>query len=91
MSRNRIDLTGKKFGRLTVVRYEETTEDGRARWFCVCECGNTKVVNSRQLREGKTKSCGCLQNESRAKTLRILRDRKHNIAYSKKHFGESMG
>lgn len=59
-----IDLTGERFGRLTVLRRVEN--DGRGvRWECVCDCGNKKVAHSHELRYGKTRSCGCLLHESR--------------------------
>lgn len=63
------DLTGKKFGRLTVVERVEdliTKNDNRfARWLCKCECGNNIVVLSNALtrKERPTKSCGCLQRD----------------------------
>lgn len=37
-----------------------------ARWNCVCECGNTTVVSSSQLKSRKTQSCGCLQKQRTA-------------------------
>lgn len=53
------DLTGMKFGLLTVIKKES-----RGKWLCECECGRTKVVSKQCLRYGKTKSCGhCLTNE----------------------------
>ena len=58
----RIDLSGQKFGRLTVLSFFET-RNGRARWLCRCDCGNEKVVNATELKLGKTKSCGCLNIE----------------------------
>ena len=48
--------------RLTVIDYAYT-KDGRAYWNCICDCGNKKIVGSRELRKGTTKSCGCLQKE----------------------------
>ncbi len=59
----RIDLTGQKFGRLTVTEYSHT-HDGCAFWKCICDCGNIVVVRSRDLRSGRTKSCGCLHKEA---------------------------
>lgn len=59
-----IDLTGQVFGRLTVLhRAQGVKKKGRAAWECRCECGNTKVVIGKDLRNGKTKSCGCLRGE----------------------------
>lgn len=57
-----IDLTGKVFGKLTVIeRVEDRTNSGFAQWLCKCACGNTSVVLSNALNSGATKSCGCEQ------------------------------
>lgn len=53
-----IDLTGKRFGRLTVLEY---CKGGK--WRCKCDCGNYTDVLSCNLRNGSTKSCGCLNKE----------------------------
>ena len=53
------DLTGQRFGKLTVIRKEPPQADKRTRWLCECDCGNTCVVTSYALRKGKIKSCGC--------------------------------
>ena len=56
------DLTGKKFGRLTVV--EKANNIGKkVAWLCLCDCGNKKVVSSTCLVSGHTKSCGCIRTE----------------------------
>ena len=40
-----IDLTGKKFGRLTVIkRHSQNTKDNKPRWICECECGCSEVI-----------------------------------------------
>ena len=56
-----IDLTGKTFGRLTVIkRHPQNTKDNKPRWICKCECGNDNViVQGGHLRSGHTISCGC--------------------------------
>lgn len=54
-----IDLTGQKFGKLTVIERAQY-KSGRTAFKCVCECGNTKVIQSALLIAGKTRSCGCL-------------------------------
>lgn len=62
------DLTGKVFGRFTVVRYLRT--DGKvSKWECVCECGSQKVVSGGNLRSGNSKSCGCLNREISSKMM----------------------
>lgn len=57
----RIDLTGKKFGRLTAV--EQISTSGPSVWKCICDCGNEVDVIAASLRGGYTKSCGCIQKE----------------------------
>lgn len=58
-----IDLTGKKFGKLTVIeRAEDHIQKGgfpKAMWRCVCECGKEKIVYGQALRSGKVIDCGC--------------------------------
>lgn len=61
-----IDLTGEKFGRLTVLKLAEKPKDSKSTskfWLCKCECGTEKVISSNVLRQGKAKSCGCLNYE----------------------------
>lgn len=55
-----IDITGNKYGKLTVICREANTNEGASTWRCQCECGNTVVVRGANLRKGTTKSCGCL-------------------------------
>lgn len=60
-----IDMTGKTFGRLKVLKRAENTKEGRARWLCECSCleHNKVTVIGKYLRNGDTQSCGCLQKE----------------------------
>lgn len=58
-----VNLSGQKFGRLTVVRLVEKTADYATVWECVCECGTVKTVDRSNLTSGRTKSCGCLNSE----------------------------
>ncbi|MGI6751107.1 MAG: hypothetical protein ACOX4U_00580 [Anaerovoracaceae bacterium] len=57
-----IDLTGRRFGRLTVLQRNGSLH-GHASWACVCDCGNISCVASGDLVSGKTSSCGCLKKE----------------------------
>lgn len=60
------DLTGRKFGRLTVLEEAEgRSSQGYVRWICQCSCKEKTViiVTSGNLKSGKTRSCGCLQRE----------------------------
>ena len=56
-----INLIGKKFGKLTVLRLGKRTPAGAIRWICLCECGGKSLTTSQGLRASKTKSCGCLR------------------------------
>jgi hypothetical protein len=53
------DITGLKFGNLTVVSREKNNAGGTAMWLCVCDCGEKRIVEGTGLRAGRNKSCGC--------------------------------
>lgn len=56
------DLTGRRFGRLLVIRKtEKRNRNGNVMWLCHCDCGNDCFVSSRGLVSGETQSCGCLR------------------------------
>jgi hypothetical protein len=65
----KIDLTEKRFGRLTVIEQAGSDKWGFALWMCKCDCGVIIIVNGGSLRSGCTKSCGCLQREIAKKRL----------------------
>lgn len=57
-----IDLTGQRFGKLTVIKRVENAKDSNIpRWLCRCDCGKETVVYANSLREKMTRSCGCKQ------------------------------
>jgi hypothetical protein len=58
-----LDLRGRRFGRLSVLRHAGTTLHGTQRWFCRCDCGTTKRIETGNLTSGRTRSCGCLRHE----------------------------
>jgi hypothetical protein len=72
----RIDITGKNYGRLTVLKFSHVTK-GNAFWLCKCECGNIKNMRYAGLSSGKAKSCGCLKKE-----LSIMRLTTHGLTNS---------
>lgn len=59
-----VDLTGQKFGRLTILSRAENDRYGNACWLCACDCGQTIVARGAHLRSGNTRSCGCLDKEA---------------------------
>ena len=63
MMRKRLDITGQKFNRLTVIKPVYTNSCGNLMWECKCECGNITITTAHKLISGHTKSCGCLKRE----------------------------
>ena len=74
------DLTGQKFGRLTVLGLENIIKH-KVMWKCKCDCGNIKIVRGEHLKSGKIRSCGCLNNE-----MRIARTAKHYQCHTKLYY-----
>ena len=62
------DLTGQKYGRLTVIGLADTGTR-KTYWVCKCDCGNIKTIRSDSLTSGRIKSCGCLKKEQDIKNL----------------------
>jgi hypothetical protein len=58
-----IDLTGKVFGKLCVIKRVEN-KGNQTYWLCKCDCGNEKIIYGGSLIRGYTKSCGCLVSET---------------------------
>lgn len=62
-----IDLSGKRFGRLVVIKIAGRTvrekHGTRVLWECLCDCGNTVVLTGCALKSGNTQSCGCFRKE----------------------------
>ena len=61
------DLSGKPFGRLVVIGKSNVKPDiaSHQKWVCVCQCGNRYEVKYTNLVSGRTRSCGCLAQESK--------------------------
>ncbi len=57
------DLTGEKFGRLTVLVLEGKNEWGTPTWRCICSCGEIKIISSSNLNK-RSQSCGCFRREA---------------------------
>lgn len=62
------DLSGQRFGRLTVVEIVGR-KDRSVVWRCKCDCGNIKDISAKHLSDGATKSCGCLVPDTRRAIL----------------------
>ncbi|MEK0286579.1 hypothetical protein [Caldifermentibacillus hisashii] len=66
------DLTGQKFGKLTVLERAGKTKNDNALWLCKCDCGNTTVAMGTSLRRGDTISCGCLKSDQIDNARKVL-------------------
>lgn len=75
-----IDITGLKFGRLTVVKYSGISRH-YATWECICDCGRIVTVAGVSLRKGNTTSCGCYLKERITQT-----HRKHGYSGTKIYY-----
>lgn len=64
------DLTGQKFGRLTVISAASTSGRPGLSYTCKCDCGNTVQVRGDSLTSGSTQSCGCFAEEQRIAALK---------------------
>lgn len=73
-----IDLTGKKFDRLTAIKSIGSDKRNRTKWLCECDCGNTVITLASSLLSGNTKSCGCIKRE-----MLIQRNKKGIHGYSR--------
>jgi hypothetical protein len=66
----RKDITGQRFGRLVVIGFhrpgQKRPPSRKPEWLCQCDCGNQHVVDRGNLRNGSTRSCGCLRAEADA-------------------------
>ena len=78
MGKPLIDLTGQRFGKLTVIKQaapQKTKFDTyRTMWLCQCDCGRKTAVWAENLKRGMTKSCGCLRRELSSQRLRAAYD-----------------
>ncbi|MEK4148955.1 hypothetical protein NST02_17990 [Robertmurraya sp. FSL W8-0741] len=73
-----LNLVGKTFGKLTVINKSDNNKFGKTTWLCKCSCGSEKVIIGSALKNGITKSCGCLKRE-------VLTERnfKHGKSYKR--------
>lgn len=85
MNKTAIDMTGQRFGRLTILGPAERPQGVTNRcqyWQALCDCGKLVVVMGAHVRSGNTSSCGCLR------TL-YYQCQKHGIKYDKeRHHGQ---
>jgi hypothetical protein len=69
---NVVELTGRAFGRLTVIKRNGSNKRGRAIWEATCECGKHINVLGNSLLVGNTLSCGCLQKDKARANMKVI-------------------
>lgn len=62
------DLTGKRFGKLTVLKKLDKVKNSSRLWLCKCDCGKTKEVTTRDLNNHRVTSCGCAKGNKKQLT-----------------------
>ncbi len=70
------DLTGRRFGRLTVIEETDERRNGAVMWLCKCDCGNYTTARANHLKRGGVMSCGCYNKE---------KDRTHGLSKTRLH------
>lgn len=76
-----LDLTGKRFGRLTVIGVDKKVKSGKREryyWKCKCDCGNIKSVRTDCLTSGNVNSCGCLKKEQ--DRINLTKNHRHKLS-----------
>ena len=84
----RINEIGNTYGLLTVIEYAGSTPKQDALWLCKCQCGNTKIVAGKDLRNEHTSSCGCLISKGESLIASYLQN--HNIKYKSQYTDNSL-
>jgi hypothetical protein len=72
------DLTGQRFGMLTVLQ-REGTKNGHVTWLCECDCGNMSIVRGSDLHSGKAATCGCRKKAGLHRTHELTGTRLYRI------------
>lgn len=68
-----IDLTNQKFGKLTVIKKTENPNSKKKRtyWLCICDCGESSIVDTSSLKSGKTNQCWKCAHNATGKARRV--------------------
>jgi hypothetical protein len=81
--RQTLNLTNKRFGKLTAIEKTDQRKEGRVVWKCQCDCGNIIYVDTHSLQEGKVNSCGCLVSKGENKISQLLKENNINFTTQK--------
>lgn len=83
-----IDLTGRKYGKLTVLKLIEYKPNSHSKWLCKCECGNEHIASHSNIVSGHVRSCGCMRTIHGGKGTRLYRiwhDMRSRCKYTNYH------
>lgn len=80
----KINLAGSVYGRLKVMSPAQNIGNKTA-WNCLCECGRLRVVTLSNLKNGNTKSCGCIHSEIASKVYKKL-NTTHGLSRTREYF-----
>lgn len=86
-NKNFIDVTGQRFGKLTVMYKCDFLKDKHITWHCKCSCGNECDINGRHLRSGAIQSCGCLKSAGETTIIHLLQKMEINFQTQKSFDG----
>lgn len=81
---NKIDLTGKRFGKLVAMYPIYSKEGKHTKWHCICDCGNECDIDMGNLRSGKSQSCGCTQSKQEENIIKLLMQANIPFTYHEK-------
>ena len=87
--KHRIDMTNIKYNHLLVLE-PDTYKNGNLYWKCQCDCGNIVTIRGADIRNGHTKSCGCLKTFIEEEILSILKNNNFEVI-AQKRFPELLG
>lgn len=73
-----IEKPGTRYGKLVVIGEGGRDNQGCVKWVCQCDCGNMIEVSGHSLRQGNTKSCGCVRSWGETLIQNILKDKEIN-------------
>ena len=69
------DITGKRFGKLVVLKQSNIKKNRCIYWDCLCDCGNKVCIRGSSLRNGNTQSCGCLESFKGEEIIKSILDK----------------
>ncbi|MBR6849359.1 MAG: hypothetical protein IKM88_03890, partial [Lachnospiraceae bacterium] len=81
-----VDITNKKFGKLTALYPTKDRSGSNVKWMCRCDCGNMVLISTGYFKNGRDTSrmsCGCSMSHGEAKITKLLRE--NNIKF-KMHY-----